>query len=206
MNMDRPLLSFDELLFILGGLYGENEFDSRTAARDLQNILIPLRKDPRLVKRLQPKIVSNDLRRLYMMGFLRRRRVKRECRTKSGKKGYKGYKYMYRINRQGWDYIEYLLKGTLKKDSGFILTKEDVEAAMIAALKASALRSLEERNIHTMRVLMDLVNRQLNEKFKGNGYRRFPLKRILFEKEINWLAVISRLQMMGESEQKMDKF
>jgi len=39
------------------------------------------------------KMISNDLGRLYAMGFLKRRRIKWECRTKSGKTCYRPYEY-----------------------------------------------------------------------------------------------------------------
>jgi hypothetical protein len=54
------------------------------------------------------KMISNDLRRLYTMGLLRRRRVKRECRTRSGKTCFRGYEYKYVISHRGWRYLNYL--------------------------------------------------------------------------------------------------
>ncbi|MEM4650170.1 MAG: hypothetical protein QXP78_05860, partial [Candidatus Bathyarchaeia archaeon] len=58
----------------------------------------------------QIKEVSKDLSRLYHMGFLKRRRLKRECLSKRGKLCYKGYKYEYSLSNQGLNYIQWMIQ------------------------------------------------------------------------------------------------
>lgn len=54
------------------------------------------------------KAVSNDLRRLHHMGFLRRKRAKRFCLSKKGKLCYKGYEYNYSLSEQGRSYLRWM--------------------------------------------------------------------------------------------------
>jgi len=42
-----------------------------------------------MLSKVSTKSISNELRRFYVMGFLKRERIKRECKTKSGKTCYK---------------------------------------------------------------------------------------------------------------------
>ncbi|ADI32001.1 hypothetical protein [Staphylothermus hellenicus] len=113
--MDSAILDFRTLLSILAFAYalGIREF----TARDVHKLFIsllsmnPPSKPDSLLKvlsRIRLKLISNDLRRLYFMGFLKRRRVKRLVRTRSGKTCYRGYEYKYSISSQGWKYIRYL--------------------------------------------------------------------------------------------------
>ncbi len=69
--------------------------------------------------RFKIKLISNDLRRLYAMGFLKRRRVKRKCKTKKGKICFRGYEYRYSISSQGWKYLEYLVKGKREDETRY---------------------------------------------------------------------------------------
>jgi hypothetical protein len=54
------------------------------------------------------KSISNELRRLYQMGFLKRKRIKRECTTSRGKTCFRGYEYVYSLSSQGRKYLGYL--------------------------------------------------------------------------------------------------
>ena len=112
------LLDFRKLLCLIADIFGDREF----TAKELSNIMLKsvsdLAKYPLLFPRFLPflqrfrtKLISNDLRRLYAMGFLKRRRVKRLCRTKSGKTCFRGYEYRYSISSQGWKYLRYLMEG-----------------------------------------------------------------------------------------------
>ena len=58
---------------------------------------------------LPVKLASNELRRLYRMGFLKYKRVKRSVKTRSGKECFRGYMYQYSVSSQGRNYLEYLL-------------------------------------------------------------------------------------------------
>jgi len=70
---------------------------------------------------LPVKLASNELRRLYRMGFLKYRRVKRICITKNGKKCFRGYEYKYSISKQGWNYLKYMTGGENKTHEKFML-------------------------------------------------------------------------------------
>jgi DNA-binding MarR family transcriptional regulator len=54
------------------------------------------------------KEVSNDLRRLYRMGFLRRKRTKRFCLSRKGEPCYKGREYIYSFSEQGRRYMVWM--------------------------------------------------------------------------------------------------
>ena len=58
-------------------------------------------------ERVLMKRTSDQLARLYRMGFLSRRRVRRICSTARGRRCYRGFMYLYRINKQGQDYLTY---------------------------------------------------------------------------------------------------
>lgn len=53
--------------------------------------------------------MSRDLDRLYKMGFLGAKRIKRQVSTRKGNKCHRGYKYMYHVTVQGKRYYNYLL-------------------------------------------------------------------------------------------------
>jgi len=80
--------------------YGPGEFDSVRLASALG---------------LGKKLVSNDLRRLYRMSFLKRRRVKRSC---IGRRGFinRGFQYTYSFSRHGLSYVEWLERGKVVED------------------------------------------------------------------------------------------
>ena len=73
----------------------------------------------------QIKEVSNDFRRLHQMGFLRRKRVKRRCLSKTGKYCYKGYEYIYTFSVQGRSYLEWMrVQKPIEDFTCIILNKE----------------------------------------------------------------------------------
>ncbi len=53
------------------------------------------------------KIASNELKRLYFMGFLKRRRVKKEIQLENGRSYCRGFKYLYSISKQAISYGKY---------------------------------------------------------------------------------------------------
>lgn len=200
--MAKTLLDFRFLLTFLAWQYGEEEFDSKTVAEDLQAILYPILKDPRLQDRLRPKLISNDLRRLYLMGFLRRKKVDRECENKRGKRYKCGYKYMYRINNQGWKYLrDYLLKLYIQKTREGISpipspseVREEFEVAHLGMMKLMMLELAGSGRIPESMRLWSYTEDKIDKKFTSQGYRRFPLKRILFEERIRCWMIILDLQ------------
>lgn len=54
---------------------------------------------------IKTKLVSNDLNRLYRMQLLSRKKMKR---TVLGGEIYRGFMYVYWLNKQGRSYVEYL--------------------------------------------------------------------------------------------------
>ncbi|WP_297510641.1 hypothetical protein [Thermococcus sp.] len=184
--MPSSLLDFQEILKTLAVLFGENEFDSRTAAEAISRYLYRKRKDPRILKRTRPKLISNDLRRLYQMGFLKRRKVPRECRNKKGRVYNCGSKYMYKITRQGWSYLKHLEeRGSLK----FTLRElaEVYKSVQIAIEKIALMELLEKGNLGSY-ILMRLITEDINRWFSSQGFRRFQVGQLLFKQETTLLA------------------
>jgi len=111
----NSLLDFRTLLSIMAIIFRDGEFTARDLSDRMREAthVIALNSPQALefLQRFRTKLISNDLRRLYAMGFLKRRRVKRECRTKSGKVCFRGYEYRYSISSQGWKYLRYLQEG-----------------------------------------------------------------------------------------------
>ena len=101
----RDLLAF---LALYTRAYGKEWFDSREVSKAIRECAPLAYLNPVWWKRSSVKIVSNELRRLYFMGLLKRRRVKRVCQTKTGKTCYRGYMYKYSISSQGWKYVKRL--------------------------------------------------------------------------------------------------
>lgn len=193
--MGNALLDFRKLLKLLAKLYGENEFDTRTVAEDLQHFFQQV-DDPevrsRLLERITPKLISNDLRRLYMMGFLRRRKVPRECESKKGKRYNCGYKYMYSINNQGWSYLRKLVKNEEKHSLLFSTVSEDIEEILekmrVGMMKLKVVTALEKGNIELAMILWDLYGGESEKKFQSRGFRRFIRKKELFKMDTNcWM-------------------
>lgn len=199
--MRYPLLDFRFLLAFLAWRYGSEEFDTQTVAKDLKTLLYGVIDDPKLEERLRPKLISNDLRRLYTMGFLRRRKVDRECVNKHGKRYNCGYKYMYQINNQGWKYLKILLKNAKSEDDllQFLkkTMKEAIQKARIARLgfeKLMALELFENGRIWDAKQILENVNEDIDRRFRGKGYRRFRLNRLLFEERVRCWMIIAELQ------------
>ena len=199
--MRYPLLDFKFLLAFLAWRYGSEEFDTQTVAKDLKTLLYGVIDDPKLEERLRPKLISNDLRRLYTMGFLRRRKVDRECVNKRGKRYNCGYKYMYQINNQGWKYLKILLKNAKSEDDllQFLkkTMKEAIQEARIARLgfeKLMALELFENGRILDAKQILENVNEDIDRRFRGKGYRRFQTNRLLFEERVRCWMIIAELQ------------
>jgi len=70
------------------------------------------------------KHASNDLRRLYRMGFLKRTRVKRRL-AHDGRLYNRGFEYKYHLSKQGLKHVEWLKKGKIVEDLAYTkLTRE----------------------------------------------------------------------------------
>ncbi|MDV3104083.1 hypothetical protein [Thermococcus waiotapuensis] len=190
--MEEVLLDFRKLLKLLAKLYGENEFDTRTVAEGLSEYFFKEIDDPKilikLIERVRPKLISNDLRRLYMMGFLRRRKVPRTCENEKGKRYNCGYKYMYSINKQGWSYLRQLMEDEEKHSSPSLTAddlKEILEEMRFGIMK---LNMVTAPDTYEARGIWNFYKNELREKFSSPGFRRFTRKRELFEREAScWM-------------------
>jgi len=96
-------MEFRQVLQILGLHFGKQGFKARDISPSVIRRSITesekFKEDP-MRSKVSTKSISNELRRLYLMGFLKRKRIKRECETKSGKTCFRGYEYVYTISRR----------------------------------------------------------------------------------------------------------
>jgi hypothetical protein len=109
MADSQPAVPFMRWLLILTNRFPDVEFDAEIVSTIITDYLAAQGFSPALVSKYTPKRISNDLDRLYKMGFLGARRVKRPVTTKKGTTCYRGYKYNYYVTVQGKRYYNYLL-------------------------------------------------------------------------------------------------
>ena len=148
-------MDFRSLLLMLDEL-GLEYFTSRDVALKLKALV---------------KHVSNDLRRLHQMGFLRRRRWKRLCLSKNGRLGCKGYEYVYSFSGQGLSYVRWLRGGRL--------LDELREAELAMKVFGSLLEDLRGE------VLIEAACRL------GRGYRGPRRRFMLFDEEVFSVAAVA---------------
>jgi predicted transcriptional regulator len=72
------------------------------------------------------KEVSNSLRRLHKMGFLRRESVKRHCLTSKGTVCFKGFQYKYELSKQGASYVRWLRERKSVEDTMHLILMSKV--------------------------------------------------------------------------------
>lgn len=117
-------MEFRQVLQILGSHFGEQGFKARDISPSVIRRSITeserFTEDPTMRSEVSTKSISNELRRLYSMGFLKRERIKRECETKSGKTCSRGYEYVYSISSQGWKYLEFLNNPERQDNESFV--------------------------------------------------------------------------------------
>jgi len=164
-------LEFRALLKFLALLFQRREFNSGSVQVAL---LQALARSPKLdlnsLKMASSKRVSNDLGRLYRMGFLRRRAAVRRVRTRTGKTCNRGREWSYSISRQGWSYLVHMSDDKLKRlerriDERFededMLVKVLVKGSRAEEMKPAELGSWEREKVKMV--------------ISGSGgYRRFP--------------------------------
>jgi len=198
MNLkEERSLDFRSLLNLLANAFKDREF----TARDVHDLLIkPLFKlapdRPDLVfkslLRYRTKLISNDLRRLYFMGFLKRRRVKRRCRTKSGKICFRGYEYRYSISSQGWKYLKYLAGG--QREDGDEDAKGLIDILVRQWIEETAPEDMKKS-------LWEFYKTPFNEK---RGFKRFPKSKDGFwEKLIEYRWKLVRDEKISELERRV---
>jgi hypothetical protein len=81
------------------------------------------------------KDVSNDLRRLHQMGFLKRKRRRRFCVSKTGKPCYKGCEYVYSLSDQGKSYLMWMNNQKPMEDLAQIMLGEEILGYLPKELK-----------------------------------------------------------------------
>ena len=128
-------------------------------------------RDVALKLRASVKQVSNDLRRLHQMGFLRRRRRKRFCLSRNGRLCCKGYEYVYSFSRQGLSYVRWLRGGRLLDDLR--------EAELAMKVFSSLPEDLRDE------VLIEAASRL------GRGYRGPRRRFMLFDEEVFSVAAVA---------------
>ena len=63
-----------------------------------------------LLRMFSTKRISGDLDRLYRMGLVRRKRVRRRVISRRGIPVFRGFEYRYVISKQGSQYVKYITK------------------------------------------------------------------------------------------------
>jgi len=137
-------MQFRELLPKTYERFGQSEFDVT---------------DVYLASSSPKKIVSNDLGRLYRMGFLKRRRMKRLCASLRGHPCNRGFQYKYSLSKRGLGYIGWLGEGKPAQDLAY------------AKLRSEALSSLSEEDRKTV-LAGHLV--EASVRYKGPGSNLKP--------------------------------
>lgn len=189
--MMNSLLDFRTLLCSIAIIYEDKEFTARELSKSLMEgfsrIYSP--KIYRYLLRVRPKLISNDLRRLYSMGLLKRRRVKRQCKTNSGKVCFRGYEYKYSISSQGWKYIGYLYFGK---------QEEDFKKAFDIIIMMKYIRYIRKKVPEDMQ---DIAWELHKLYFSGRkGYRRFLTSKAAF-----WDKFLEKAWEYTEKKRKIEK-
>ncbi|MBP1911653.1 hypothetical protein [Thermococcus stetteri] len=177
--MNSITLDFRTLLKIIYLCFGTREFTARELSDAIKKGIKPI-AHLRLElftfysRRVDRKLISNDLRRLYAMGFLKKRRVKRKVRTKSGKICYRGYEYRYSLSSQGLKYLGYLEKGG--QEGEFEELEDLIVKIMIEKMVPEEYRD----------IWWGLYKTHFKER---KGFRRFSTSRMAF-----WERVVEKYQ------------
>jgi len=152
----------------------DSSHNMRTNNLDFRSLLLKLQDmkkhgftsvDVAIFLHTSRKRVSNDLARLYRMGFLRRERQKRVCisdiaKFRNFKSCHKGYEYTYAITRQGLSYINWL-----RNDKPIV----DLRDLM---LEFEILENLPE---DVKNELSDRASSKLSSKYKGPQSKPLPI-------------------------------
>ncbi|MCY0867640.1 MAG: hypothetical protein OWQ48_00180 [Desulfurococcus sp.] len=115
------------------------------------------------------------------MGFLKRRRVKRLVKTRSGRTCYRGFEYKYSISRQDWNYLKYLAnpeKASREEDTGVAegaITTVDI--IMLQFIKKTAPKEAWADLWRTWR-------RTASKIASRKGYRRFSTTKFNLQREL----------------------
>ena len=101
-------MQYKTLLFHLLEMTKRTPFFSAREVTD--SLRMAFANHPLILRQATEKKISNDLARLNRMQLLSRKRVKRPVITRNMRICYRGYKYLYRVSKQGLSYYSYLQK------------------------------------------------------------------------------------------------
>jgi len=197
--MNSTTLDFRKLLTLIYAHFGAGEFTSRELSDRLREVIAPdfikpvlmsHPSFPRIYLRFGRKLISNDLRRLYAMGFLKKRKVKRKCKTKGGKTCYRGYEYKYSLSSQGLKYLAYMARGGEEEEA--LEGLEDVIMKVI--IEKEAPEGTED-------LWWEFYQTQIKER---KGFRRFSTStRAFWEKALECVTEILRDRRIKSLEERV---
>jgi len=174
----------------------------------------------------QNKDVSNSLRRLHKMGFLKKERTKRSCLTSKGVVCFKGYQYEYKLSKQGSSYISWLRNRKPMEDAMYLTLMSMVYSylpeslnksiAVVGAVRSSYkykgpirhLRFLDNDASPLVHLTMENLNlkdekAKLNEKISGLEKENLALKYELEKDKSELQRLRSELKAMEICQQEM---
>jgi len=197
--MNLTILDFRKLLTLIYAHFGTGEFTSRELSDRLREVIAPdfikpvlmsHPSFPRIYLRFGRKLISNDLRRLYAMGFLKKRKVKRKCKTKGGKTCYRGYEYKYSLSSQGLKYLAYMARGGEEEEE-----LEGLEDLIVKIM-------IEKRAPEEARdLLWEFYQTQIKER---KGFRRFSTStRAFWDKVLEHVTEILRDRTIKSLEERV---
>ena len=149
---------------------------------------------------LPVKLASNELRRLYRMGLLEYRRVKRPVKTRSGKECFRGYMYQYSVSRQGKNYLKYLLNEDEYEFENWL--KSSFEVYLFKKLEQYIDAKYDEPWRSRLKEIFKEIFRKRNPRFRRK--HEILLKSLeIKEKEIKNDERIRELEKKLEEERKL---
>jgi len=168
MNTVEYTLDYQELLFLLAQALGPDNLiinykNKSITFREfysyLQEVQSFVAKSGVMLTIPSRKVVSNELARLYRMGFLSRKAVPRKVKTKSGKIANRGIEYRYSFTKQGIKYLSYLAKN----GSGNmpVVLEPEVEAFISKMREEGMIKSYED----------ELIGRKLTKLIWGTSFK-----------------------------------
>ncbi|HEV8387135.1 MAG TPA: hypothetical protein VGQ03_05895 [Nitrososphaera sp.] len=146
--------------------------------------------DRELLRKFSTKRISGDLDRLYRMGFVRRRRVRRKVISRTGIPVFRGFEYRYVINKQGWQYLQYLAKPKVVEKKSIV---DQIQDGIQERLIEHAHNTMPALHAY---FLEEIVTETLADKpFEDRGrHKRFPTEkyRWLFNELVNCRREVTR--------------
>jgi hypothetical protein len=150
------------------------------SAREVTDSLrVAFAHDPSILQQVTRKKISNDLARLYRMQLLSRKRVKRDVITRNMMICYRGYKYHYRVSKQGLSYYSYLQKPEFDRRLAQEVRRKQItlsEPANYAIMQETGKLIGRQNGIALIRIAEYWAASFGENQFHGR-YNRFPPRR-----------------------------